>query len=268
MDKILCKETYFDNDIETLFLESLSNYVYGASENISILNESIGYNPNLKEYSILLESAKEIKDCEKSIKDLKIESDDKKESVVKKLIDSLKKLSDWYFKADPDKKFKTFHIILRLIVNILLVILPIIYPYGNIVKVVSNTKFGKMIPNIHLPRKLKPDSFLHKVLSKFIITAIKDNRVVIVREGIVLTLIRTLLLTISQSLRKIISNIEIKSNIKDIDKNIKALDNAIDEYNRMIESSNSDVVINDLKEQRRALEDTLAKLIRIKESKE
>ena len=261
--RVLCNETFFSDDVETLFLDALSSYVCDNTDSFSVMNESINYNPDLKYYFPLLESVKELKDCEESIKELKENKDDEK--VIDKLLISLKKVWDWYFKADPDKKFKTFHIILRICINLLIFILPIIYPYGNIVKSISHSKIGMKIPNIHLPRKLKPNSILHKIIDKIIITTVHKGRVVIVREGIILNAIRTIIIGACKAFSEIIHKAEIKSNLKDIDANIKYLDTMIDSYNKMIEESNSDVVIKDLKQQRSVLEDTLAKLIKIKE---
>ena len=88
-----------------------------------LLTESILYS----EYEILFEATSEIIDAQHEInnltKNIKSEKDyTKKVALLDKLSDSFKKLVNWWYKIDPNKKFKTLHFILNLSTSILLLL--------------------------------------------------------------------------------------------------------------------------------------------------
>lgn len=262
MENTLCFNNYFDINIEDIFLESLSRYITGETSELDILNESIEYNPDLSEFKPLLEAVKEIKDCNDTLNELKTNKD---ENVINKLLTSLKKLYDWYFKAEPNKKYKTFHTVLKISVTVLSIVLPLIYPYSKAVTKLSATKLGKMIPNIKIGKNIGNNSVVRSILSKIVITKVtKSGKIIITREGIILTVIRVMVLNVCKLFSDILHNEEIRANQKNIDENIKKLDSMIDEYNDMIKKSDSDVLIKNLTDQRNELEKTLAKLIKIR----
>lgn len=213
-----------------ILLEDINDILDGHA---AVLTESIGYISEYKWLSPLYESAMDISDLEKEYKNI---NDANKNSFFKKCITKLKKLIDWWYKEEPDKQFKTLRTVLKASLKIFGLII-MIYAPGT--KFVSSRIIGYKGANKILKYFLSSKSIAHGIMTSFYANILK---------------------TINN-----ISNKKYESiNSKDIDNNIKQFDAEIDSLNDKIEKADSEYVKDIYREQKKELENILAKLIKLK----
>lgn len=236
---------YYNSDNnDDIIIESIYNKLCGKE---TTLLESISdqYTEN---YKILIESVDVITTAEKEIKDAEKDKDNDKEEtkigVINKCVKAIKNVWDWWYKVDPNKKFKTLHLILKILIKALEIYILVVSP-------------GKAVIAKNIEARL-PNNFGYKGNSK-ILTAIAS------KSAIAVTLTRTIYSQILSFLSKINSYNEFKANIKDIDKSIKEYDEAIDKINDLLEKAGDPQIKMNLEKTKSDLEKSLAMLIKIKE---
>ena len=231
---------YNSEDIDDTIIECIDAKLDGKEYP---LNESIEFCPKLLEYSVLIESVDEISNVKKDIKNIKNEKDPKKiNNILDRITKSVRDAFNWWYKVDPEKKHKTLHTILKLLVVVLTIIL-IIWGPGK----------GIIIKNIaaRLPIGYEgAKGVLAFFFSKTRIAAI---------------LVSTIYAKILSVIHKIDLKIEESVNAKDIDKSIKEYDKAIDILNDMIKEVGDPQIKMHLEKSKKNVEESLSELIRIKE---
>ena len=110
-------------------------------ENTNILN-------SFNEYIPLIESVNELASAQKDFKELK--KDVNNDNIFKKCLKSLKGALNWWYKVEPDKKFKTLHVILKILVYVLIFIGKIPDKVFHIGKASVSTKYTVLLQLISM----------------------------------------------------------------------------------------------------------------------
>jgi hypothetical protein len=228
----------YNKEIELLNgnVDILLEDIYDSIDNDQfILNEAISFMDEYKWLKPLHESVSDISDLEKDLTKLNDDSKEK-ETLLKKCINKLKSLYNWWYKEEPDKKFKTLRIVLKISFKLLGIILILTAP-------------GKKL----IAKHIIPYTGSNKILKKLITS-----------KKIAYSLTSSFYMNIINTFNKIEKqNIE-NVNMKDIDKIIKEIDSQIDLlYNKLETCSDEDKDL--LLKQKKELENVLAKLIKIKD---
>lgn len=226
-----------------IFLEMLEIKINSDEYNNTLL-ENFNITKEFNEYFPLLESIDIINDTKKDIQSItKNESD---VNIFNKFVKPIKKLLIWWYKIEPDKKFKTLHLVLNILVNVLLFIVSI-FISGKITKSVKNTKLVSNIPDksIKLPLLKNPLS---------------------IKSILIMTIIDTALNYIYNFLSKLLNKLEYNINKDDLDKNIKKFDESIEKINKQLDNEK---LSNDVREKlisdKDKISNCLSKLIKLKE---
>ena len=231
------------DDIESLILEYIDSNIDSVDDVYYPLTEAIGMFPELSTYSVLIESVNEIKKTEKEINEAKGEKDpEKKIKFIDKIIQSVKNLFNWWYKIEPDKKFKTLHTILKILVKVIALIILIYYPEKALLTkgIAARLPIGYEGSN----------KILQILISKKVIAA---------------TIVRSIINQIYKVIGSLNKKAEFSANIKDIEKSIAEYDKAIDEINKLLEETGDPQIKMNLEKTKKDLEDTLRLLIKIKE---
>ena len=231
---------YNSDDIDSTIIECIDAKIDGKEYP---LNESIDFCPKLLEYSILIESVDEIANIKKEAKNIKNEKDPEKiNNIFDRIIKSVKKAFNWWYKVDPEKKHKTLHTILKILVSVLSIIFVIWGPGKKVIikNVAARLPIGYEGAN----------GVLKFFFSKTRIAAI---------------LVGTIYGEILQVIHNIDSRIEAVVNTKDIDKSIEEYDKAIDMLNDMIQEIGDPQIKMHLQKSKDNAEKALSDLIKIKE---
>ena len=238
-----------DYDIEKIIMDKLYEAINNCDNSyINVLTESIELNSNLSRYSVLIESTETVNNIKNDIK--KINKDEDKENIFQKALKPAKDLLNWWYKETPDKKFASLRLVLKLILEIVGLIIIIKTPGSRAIKAaVDNSATGNVIRNI----AYKGSS---KILSKLFS-----------QEKLLLTVTRTLYLAIFTFIKKMDNKIYKKYNEERIAEDIKEYDTTIDKLNTLIEQSDNDEEKEELEKQKHICENTLAALIKIRDSK-
>lgn len=211
------------------------------------LTENIFITNNFSEYIPLIEAVDQISSFQKDLSKLSKSNDSEKDTIFRKCISSFKSLIDWWYKIEPNKKFKTLHTILKLLVKVLLIIANI-YISVKVSNKVLNTKAISNIPDKILSIGKRKIS-LKKNVVKFL-TGYGLDRIYEFTESLTT------------------KKIELSVNIKDIDKNIDELDKDIDKLNDMIAKIDDGDIKNALIQTRNEFENSLSKLMKLKSRNE
>lgn len=239
-----------NNDSLDILLEMLSfrldsdDFYMPLTENITIIN-------TFSEYMPLIEAVDVVNDLNKSTNELKKAPN---ENVFNKVFKSLKNLVNWYYKIEPDKKYKTFHTVLRIVMKILVWLLSMYVSkkvgFAIAGKIENTAKFQNISDNAvkSLSSVLEPEK-TKKMLNLLL-------------GGVMASIIQSLL----DPIRALSDKVEYEINKKDLDKNIKELDNSIEIINKKL---SNDKLPPEVKEKlikaRENLSSTLAKLIKLKD---
>ena len=228
---------YNSDDIDSTIIECIDAKIEGKDYP---LTESIELFPKLSEYSVLIEAVDEIVDVKKNIKNEK--DPDKINNIFDKITKSIRNAFNWWYKVDPEKKHKTLHTVLKLLVSVLGIIFVIWGPgKATIVKnVAARLPIGYEGTN----------GFLKFFFAKTRIASI---------------MVSTIYGQILKIINNIDSRIEAIVNTKDIDKSIKEYDKAIDIINDMLKDIGDPQIKMHLEKTKDNIEKSLADLIRIKE---
>ena len=207
--------------------------------NNSILIESILYTDNSDVY-LLTETADELNDIQKIADEVKKDKENLDENKLKKISQKIKKSVDnllkWYYKIEPDKKFKALKIVLHGLGKILNVILMLLLALG----VYSTGKF------IYNPKSIGGGPNMYFAFA------------------IVFTIIPIALMKIRKSLKSYTNE---KFNISDYEANTKLLKDQImkiDEQIKKSESTDNKNLIKDLYKMKESYTDCLNQLENLK----
>ena len=249
--------------LEAVELLKNDNYSDISYFNNDILNESISYTDSSDVY-LLTEAADELNDIKKitneAKKDKKNLDEDKLKKISQKIKKSVDNLLKWYYKVEPNKKFKALHTVLyglecvldvvALAISLVAAPIGIGMSAGNIVQ---NTINGKIIEHYYA---LKGDSVSVKDIVKEANKSHKKTLIISLIAGI----ISTALLKILMSLRSYSNE---KFNVPDCEANIKSLKkqiNKIDEQIKKCDSTGDKKLVASLQKMKKSYSDCLKEL--------
>lgn len=241
------------NKNDTYIIDFLCECI-SDEDTFSVLEECAVY-PLLEstEYREATDFTKEYNELKKELKSIGSDDYDKQTGVINKITSYVKRLYNWWFKAEPDKKFKT----LRLVIKILLFITMLVITYRF-------TRYGtKLIAN-----HLLPTPHIGAAARKIGYKGVKKiPKKLFSAEAILRTVVSLAFDSIQRIVIDIYYKCEDKVNLKDIDANIEAYDHALDKLNNLMCEYKDEIDekrMTSLKKQKSSIEDTLAKLIKIK----
>ena len=253
--------------LEAVELLKNDNYSDISYFNNDILTESISYTDSSDVY-LLTEAADEINDITKITNEVKKDKNNLDESKLKKISQKIKKSIDnllkWYYKIEPNKKFKALHTVLyglESALNVMtLLISLIVAPTG------VGISTGSMVQN----------SLLARLINKQHPGSIGDHAKGVAKESnkphkkfLVISLIAGI---ISAALLKILTSLrsysDEKFNATDCEANIKSLKkqiNKIDEQIKKYNSTDDKNLVISLQKMKKSYTDCLGQLELIKE---
>jgi hypothetical protein len=231
---------YGCEDFDTTVIECIDAMIDGIEYP---LNESIEILPRLSEYSVLIESVDEITNVKKEIKNIKNEKDPEKiNNIFDRIIKALKNAFNWWYKIDPEKKHKTLHTVLKLLVSVLGIIFVIWGP-------------GKAAIIKNVAARLPVGYEGTNGVLKFFFSKTKLASI----------MVASIYGEILKVIHNIDTRIEAAVNTKDIDKSIKEYDKAIDMINEMLSEVGDPQIKMHLEKTKANIEKSLSDLIKIKE---
>ena len=241
LDLINCNNK--DDIIINMLYESIDN-----PDNMSVLYESaLSYDAN-KSYHILVESIDEYHNLKKEASDASDDSE-KQLKFLGKCKRVVKNAFNWWYKEDPYKKHKTLRLILKLAIEVTILVIAIKLPgSGKLADKVLMTKAGNAARAISYKGTNK---ILRKLFNE---------------RAIVLAVIRNVYFSLLLWLRSLDNKAYKDINSKDIDKNIEMYDKSIDKLNDLIDKTDDPKEKEILKESKKNMEDSLAELMKIKNS--
>lgn len=243
LEKSLNESIYLYNEPSLdILLEMLSIKLDMDDYLPTTLNENVNIIIGYPEFMPLIEAVDEIAELNKNMKDLK--SDKNNENIFNKCKKSLKSVIDWWYKVDPDKKFKTLHVVLKVLVIVLSIVASIYFGH-KAVKFVGNTNLYKNIPD--------------KVFKV-------GKSEISVKKYLMSTLVLDGVGKIEIFLGKLLSKAEYSVNKKDIDKNIAEFDKSIDKINEQISNTDDPKLKSELEKTKAKLSSSLSKLIKMRDN--
>ena len=234
------KDRVFDTLFEMLSVKlDIDEYIpESLSENVSMSHIFNRYIP-------LIEAVDEITEAKNNLSRLKSSDDKEKESILKKSMRSFKRLIDWWYKIEPNKKFKMLHIILKILVAIALFVAEL-YISSKVTNKVLNTKVVN-----NMPDKIINIGKRERSIKKTIISLVLN-----LGMGRIIDFITSITS----------DKIKIAVNKKDLDKNIKEIDSSIDKINEKLSKEYDEETRISLIKTKKELSDTLSKLIKLKDN--
>ena len=202
------KDRVFDTLFEMLSVKlDIDEYIpESLSENVSMSHIFNRYIP-------LIEAVDEITEAKNNLSKLKSSDSEEKEGILKKCMKSFKRLIDWWYKIEPNKKFKMLHIILKILVSIVSFVAEL-YISSKITNKVLNTKVVN-----NMPDKIINIGKRERSIKKTIISLVLN-----LGMGRIIDFITSITS----------DKIKIAVNKKDLDKNIKEIDSSIDKINEKL----------------------------------
>lgn len=239
-----------DDYIIDLIYESI-----GDENNLNIIYECASESiMQFTNYGPIIEAVNEYNNIKKEIKNDKKYIKNNKNNPKKQLdlIDKLKKICkdafDWWYKEEPNKKFKKLRIILRICLEITFLIFMVYNPGAEIIA--NHAMLGSLGK---ISRKIAYKGLNIHLLKLF-------NA-----ESILLMTIRIIYSALVSFIFKFDNDIYDDVNLKDIDLNIKEFDNAIDKLNdQIMKLDKDDKRRNILIKSKKDLEDVLCQLEKIR----
>lgn len=251
---LFANKLYTSKESDKLMMEAINKFV-DSDLLVFPLNESIELAPQFSNYIPLIESIEELKDIENDIKDAKNETDlDKKGNILSRLTKSIKKLIDWWYKIEPDKKFNSLRSILKILLSALVLILSIKNPKMK----EGSKRLAKKLP-VGTDNKPFDIGMIGKDSAKTIAKSIFS------KETIAASIIAIAFQKLLEGLEKIDKLIEYNVNKEDLDKNIKYFDETIDKINDMIEVCDNPDIKKELIKSRENAKKSLARLTYLKD---
>ena len=231
LEKSLNESVYINSLSVDILLEMLSIKLDADQYIPTSLTENVNVINLFNEYLPLIEAAELVN----SDKDNSSDSDSnnsegntkKKKEFIAKYTNSVRKLIDWWYKIEPDKKFNSFVLI------------------SKVSKQVAGIDIVKSIPD----KRIK---FSHVDIS------IKNN--------IIYTIVSTAISVITGFIKGLSNKIEYAVNKKDLDKNISEMDKSIDKINDLLGKTDDVNEKKRLQKTKSDLSECLAKLIKLRDN--
>ena len=222
----LLKEDNEYNDDEYKIDDILTEAAEYDYDNMYYLNEAV-------------DELKEIDSIKKEIKNSKDVDEKKLSTKIKNIINNTLK---WYYKIEPNKKFKALHTVLRILSKLI-----------NLILGFTFVAFGALtIPHFR--------GTVHEIKDKYKYGTSYSTRNF--TKGVLLSLIPVALIALRKSIKQY-SNI--KFNISDYDNNVKEIQSQIDIIDKHIKKSDNNKQINHLNKLRNEYSNMLEDLRNMKE---
>ena len=209
------------------------------------LTENVSISYIFNKYRPLIEAVDEITEVKNDLSKLKSSDSEEKEGILKKCVKSFKRVIDWWYKIEPNKKFKMLHIILKILVSIVSFVAEL-YISSKITNKVLNTKVVN-----NMPDKIINIGKRERSIKKTIISLVLN-----LGMGRIIDFITSITS----------DKIKIAVNKKDLDKNIKEIDSSIDKINEKLSKEYDEETRISLIKTKKELSDTLSKLIKLKDN--
>lgn len=241
--------TMMDHDVRDDYIIDKIYESIDSEEHLSAIFEAAETMPLYNKYSVLLEAVDELNNIKIELTEISKEKD---ANIFKRIINGLRKLFNWWYKEDPNCKFRSLKVVLKILLPIIGLIITL---YGmpattnKLAGKLLNTKAQKVISKISYHGKGK---HLSKMFSE------RANAMAIIR-----IIYSNILTFIKKTDHKIYS----KVNENDINLNIKELDKTVDKLNEMIENAD-DLIKPDLIKSKNAAEESLKNLMQLKEEQD
>lgn len=204
------------------------------TESSIVVNEFSEYIPLIEAVDVISSAKEELSKLSESKND-----DNKKDTILAKSLKSVKKLIDWWYKIEPDKKFKTLHTVLKVISHLLIIFIDMYISFK-----ISDKVLGvKAVSSL-------PDKTIK--IGKNVSFSIKSK--------VVFSIVNLGLSQISDFVGQLSCKLEYLVNKKDLDKNISEIDKTIDKLNDLMDKTDDFDEKKQIKEYVNNLSKTLAKL--------
>lgn len=248
LEKSLNESVYNNNLSVDILLEMLSIKLDADQYIPTSLIENVNVINLFDEYLPLIEAAELVN----SDKDNSSDSDSnnsegntkKKKEFIAKYTNSVRKLIDWWYKIEPDKKFKTLHLILKIVVQLI----------SAVASFVLISKVSKQVAGIDIVKSI-PDK---RIKFSHVDISIKNN--------IIYTIVSTAISVITGFIKGLSNKIEYAVNKKDLDKNISEMDKSIDKINDLLGKTDDVNEKKRLQKTKSDLSECLAKLIKLRDN--
>lgn len=249
LEKSLNESVYINSLSIDILLEMLSIKLDADQYIPTSLTENINVINLFNEYLPLIEAVELVN----SDKDSSSDSDSnnnsegdtkKKKEFIAKCADSVRKLIDWWYKIEPDKKFKTLHLILKIVVQLV----------SAVVSFVLISKVSKQVAGIDIIKSI-PDK---RIKFSHVDISIKNN--------VIYTIVSTAISAITGFVKGLSNKVEYVVNKKDLDKNISEMDKSIDKINDLLGKTDDVNEKKRLQKTKSDLSECLAKLIKLRDN--
>lgn len=224
-------------DIDSLLTEAIE---YDDSNNIVYLNEAV-------------EDLKEINAIKNEIKDKKTLDDAKANKITTKVKNAVNNLLKWYYKIEPEKKFKALHTVLKGLDKIF-----------NIGMYIASLYSGGMMG--YSAGDLLVEKMTLKELSKsgLDIKVKNSPRSRALKKYAIISILIVAVATVYASIRR---NANIKYNITDFDNNINAIKSQISKIDTQIKNAGDDKeLVDQLNKLKSKYNSMIDQLINMKDS--
>ena len=253
--------------LEAVELLKNDNYSDISYFNNDILNESISYTDSSDVY-LLTEAADELNDIKKitneAKKDKKNLDEDKLKKISQKIKKSVDNLLKWYYKVEPNKKFKALHTVLyglecvldvvALAISLVAAPIGIAMSAGNIVQ---NSLLARLINKQH-PGSIGDHA---KGVAKEFNKPHKKFLVISLIAGIISAALLKILTSLRSYSDEKFNATDCEANIKSLKKQINKIDEQIKKYN----STDDKNLVISLQKMKKSYTDCLGQLELIKE---
>jgi hypothetical protein len=261
-----CIKNIEDDNYEDCLLEAIYEYIDSDIMN-SVLLEFADATTN--KYKPLLETIDEVK---KNIDDIHKEPDEeKKNGIIQKTINSFKSLISWFFKEDPNKKFKTLHIVIKLGIKIIFALYFANMTMGPLTSKLKDTnilkKGAKAISKVDIIGK-GVNAVNDKVMATAAVKKVSKAMPKVLgmkTKKLIRSIITGMEMTLISYKKDVNDKIYDSVNSKDLDNNIKRYNQNIKEFDKIIdETKDNEEFVNEIKSIRERYEKALANLILLK----
>ena len=213
---------------------------YDDSDDITYLNEAV-------------EDLKEINAIKNEIKNKKSLDDTKVNKITTKVKNAINNLLKWYYKIEPEKKFRALHTVLKGLDTVL-----------SIAFIYASSITGML--TIHAGTDYSYEKSVIKDLSKegFTINAKNTPKGRRFKKYAILTIVTIAVTSISASIRR---NANVKYNISDFDNNINAIKSQISKIDTQIKNAGDDKeLVDQLNKLKSKYDSMIDQLINMKDS--
>ena len=248
LEKSLNESVYNNSLSVDILLEMLSIKLDADQYIPTSLTENVNVINLFNEYLPLIEAVELVNSDKDSSSDSDSNNSEgntkKKKESIAKYANSVRKLIDWWYKIEPDKKFKTLHLILKIVVQLI----------SAVVSFVLISKVSKQVAGIDIIKSI-PDK---RIKFSHVDISIKNN--------VIYTIVSTAISAITGFIKGLSNKVEYTVNKKDLDKNISEMDKSIDKINDLLGKTDDVNEKKRLQKTKSDLSECLAKLIKLRDN--